>query len=112
MTAERVLARAKSAGLTLAYIGGRLRVTPAGLLSEDLQAEIVEHRAEIIELLEYDRDTERALVNVAIKTVANSGAGYDPESFELLNQQILEARAAGDLLAVKAACDRYVGGAP
>jgi hypothetical protein len=46
-----LLAEMRSAGLTIAVDGGRLRVGPAGLLTDELRASIREHRAGLISIL-------------------------------------------------------------
>ena len=60
---------------------------------------------------DYDRETERALVNRAVDRLAAAHVpgGYDAEAFEDLNDAILRARASGDLMQVAMVCE---GAAP
>lgn len=102
-----LLAAARDAGAALnAAPGGRLSVSPAGVLPEDLRAALLEHKAEV--LAELWAETERSRVNAAVEDMAASGHQYDRETFETSNQDILAARATRDLEALDRACASYL----
>lgn len=52
MTAEAILERLRSLGASVSLAGDKLRVeAPAGVLTPDLKAALIEHKAELVRLL-------------------------------------------------------------
>jgi ribosomal protein S14 len=58
VTALSILAQATAAGLTLRPAGDKIRFKPVGNMTAELQAALVEHKQEVLELLRGQRQAE------------------------------------------------------
>jgi hypothetical protein len=114
MTPARLLIECTNRGVQLTALDGRLHFeAPAGALTPHLRTALEANRADVLTLLEAERDDfdERCAhqrVALAVANVATHGAaGYDPAEFKAFNDALAVAFKAQSMTAVHAACVAY-----
>lgn len=108
-----LLLKARDEGLTLQVDGDDLAVSPGGRISSELRKELVENKAELVELLRWDdgracdlfRD---ALAYLAAEYIEAELPAILPDRLDGPEDAIDEAYAASDMFALRIAVREWV----
>ncbi len=100
----RLLVRVRDAGLTVQVDDGDLVVWPSRALTPGLQAELLEHKPELLELLTWSESKAHALLKDALAYLAE----FDIEGLDTYEDAVNEAFAARDMFSLRLAVRGWV----
>lgn len=104
-----LLVRVKDAGLTLRADRGNLIYRPKDKLTPELRAELLAHKPELLELLQWNEDVAFALIGDALAYVAQRYRGEDTDALDEPGERIDDAFGVEDMHALRVAVRHYVG---
>lgn len=109
-----LLLKARDEGLSIEVDGGDLAVSPGGRISPELRDELIAHKPELVEYLEWGSDERAcqlvrdALEYLAVEYIRAELPDYDSGLLEGPERAIDEAYAARDMFALRVAVREWV----
>jgi hypothetical protein len=108
-----LLVRARDVGLNLRAENGYVVVRPKELLTSELRVELRQHRPELLELLAWDEERAFALLQEALRYIAERhwSVGAPDLALDVLDgpeEKINEAYAREDMFALRIAVREWV----
>jgi len=109
-----LLLKARDEGLSIAVTGEDLAVTPGGRISTELREELVAHKRELVEYLEWVSDewacqlVREALAYLAVEYIRAELPDYDPDLLDGPERTIDEAYAGRDMFGLRVGIREWV----